>query len=118
MFQYAPFQKEAQKTIISTNAADGGNSHSEYLGPMSEYGIFGALSMLLLVFFSIRTGIRVYHKQTEMELKMIAMAVTIGLITYFLHGIMNNFLDTDKASALVWGGMAIIVALDRRKGKS
>jgi len=118
MFQYAPFQKEAQKTIISTNAADGGNSHSEYLGPMSEYGIFGALSMLLLVFFSIRTGIRVYHKQTEMELKMIAMAVTIGLITYFLHGIMNNFLDTDKASALVWGGMAIIVALDRRKVKS
>jgi len=26
MFQYAPFQKESQKTIISTNAADGGNT--------------------------------------------------------------------------------------------
>jgi hypothetical protein len=38
--------------------------------------------------------------------------VILGLITYYIHGILNNFLDTDKASAPFWGYTAIIVALD------
>jgi hypothetical protein len=29
-----------------------------------------------------------------------------------MHGIMNNFLDTDKASAPFWGFMAVLVVLD------
>jgi len=33
MFQYAPFQKARDKTIISTNFAEGGNAHSEFIGP-------------------------------------------------------------------------------------
>jgi len=114
MFQYAPFQKKSQKTIISTNAGDGGNAHSEYLGPLSEYGIFGGLSMLMLVIYSIITGMKVYKKQSDKELKMIAIVVLFSLITYFLHGILNNFLDTDKASVGVWGFLAILVALDVR----
>jgi len=118
MFQYAPFQKKSQKTIISTNAADGGNSHSEYLGPLSESGVIGALLVLLLVIYAIITGVRVYHKQTVPEYKMVALAVLVGLITYFAHGIMNNFLDTDKASAGVWGFLAILVALDLRPPKT
>ncbi|MCK5821925.1 MAG: O-antigen ligase family protein [Bacteroidales bacterium] len=113
MFQYAAYQKDAQKTIISTNAADGGNAHSEYLGPLSEMGVFGALIMLMLLVVSIRTGIRAYHRLRDPELKMLAITVTIGLITYYFHGILNNFLDTDKASAGVWGFLAIIVVLDQ-----
>jgi hypothetical protein len=36
----------------------------------------------------------------------------LGLITYFSHGVLNNFLDTDKLSVPVWGFIAILVALD------
>ncbi|TSA37647.1 MAG: O-antigen ligase family protein [Porphyromonadaceae bacterium] len=115
MFQYAPYQKSSERTIISTNAADGGNAHSEYLGPLSEEGFLGGALMLLLVIASIVVGIRAYHKQTDAELKMVALTVLVGLITYYLHVTMNNFLDTDKASAGVWGFMAILVALDRKK---
>jgi len=115
MFQYAPFQKSSEETIISTNAADGGNSHSEYLGPLSEQGFLGGVLMLILVIASIAVGVRAYHKQTDAELKMVALTVLIGLITYFLHVTMNNFLDTDKASAGVWGFIAILVALDRKQ---
>jgi putative inorganic carbon (hco3(-)) transporter len=115
MFQYAPFQKSSEKTIISTNAADGGNSHSEYLGPLSEEGLLGGVLMLMLVITSVIVGVRAYHKQTDIELKMIALTVLIGLITYFLHVILNNFLDTDKASAAVWGFLGILVALDSNK---
>jgi hypothetical protein len=35
----------------------------------------------------------------------------LGLLTYFLHGLLNNFLDTDKASVPVWAFIAMLVAL-------
>jgi hypothetical protein len=43
---------------------------------------------------------------------MLTLSLMLALLTYFIHGIMNNFLDTDKASVPVWGFMAAIVALD------
>jgi hypothetical protein len=36
----------------------------------------------------------------------------LALLSYFFHGILNNFLDTDKASALFWGYIAVIVSYD------
>ena len=33
-------------------------------------------------------------------------------MTYYIHGFLNNFLDTDKAAVPFWGFVAIIVALD------
>jgi len=47
-FLYAPFQNSKERTIISTNAGDRGNAHSEYIGPMAEMGIFGMISFVLL----------------------------------------------------------------------
>jgi hypothetical protein len=46
------------------------------------------------------------------EIKMLSLSVLLGLITYFIHGTLNNFLDTDKASVPFWGFIAILVALD------
>ena len=43
---------------------------------------------------------------------MLTMAAFLGLITYFTHGLFNNFLDTDKASAPFWGFAAIIASID------
>jgi hypothetical protein len=40
------------------------------------------------------------------------MAVLVGLVSYYLHGLLNNFLDTDKISALFWGFTAMLVAMD------
>jgi len=45
-FQYAPFQHSSQLTIISTNAGDLGNAHSEYIGPLAEQGCPPALCWL------------------------------------------------------------------------
>jgi hypothetical protein len=42
----------------------------------------------------------------------LSLALLLGLTTYYLHGLLNNFLDTDKASALFWGFTAAIVAID------
>lgn len=112
MFQYAKYQKSSDKTIISTNQGDGGNAHSEYLGPLSESGVLGMLSILLIVLISIFTGVKLYYQlDHDPYLKGVVMCIVLGLTTYYLHGVLNNFLDTDKASIPVWGSMSILVAI-------
>lgn len=112
MFQYAPFQRSDERTIISTNSADGGNAHSEYLSTLSESGIFGMLSFIAIIIITIYTSLQAFHKAKNKEVKMIILTSLLGLITYYLHGFLNNFLDTDKASAVFWGFTAIIVVID------
>jgi O-antigen ligase len=111
-FVYGPYQLSREKTIISTNEGNKGNAHSEYLGPLSESGWPGLLSVLLLFSGIIFTGNRVYQKAVRPEVRILSLITLLGFISYFAHGIMNNFLDTDKASVPFWGFAAIIVALD------
>ncbi len=112
MFQYAPYQFSYEKTIISTNSGDGGNAHSEYLGPLAESGVLGALSFILIIILTSYTAIKIYSYDKNYEIRLLAMVMFLGLVTYYLHGVLNNFLDIDKTSALFWGYTAVIVALD------
>jgi O-antigen ligase len=112
MFVYAPFQKPNEKTIISTNAGTGGNAHSEYLGPLSEMGVPGLLLVLLLVATIVWTGSRVIHQTKNSEVRTLALMALLGLITYWVHGFLNNFLDIEKASGPVWTFCAVLVSLD------
>ena len=116
-FEYAPFQRAKEKTLISTNAGDKGNAHSEYIGPLAEQGLPGMLIVFFLVGSVIVIAMRVYRRSADPEVRMLSLSLMLALITYFLHGTMNNFLDTDKASVPVWGFMAAIVALDLYAGK-
>ena len=111
-FEYAPFQRSEEKTLISTNAGDKGNAHSEYIGPLAEQGLPGMFLVIGIVILFITTAMKVYRRSDDPEIKMLSLSLMLSLITYFLHGTMNNFLDTDKASVPVWGFMAAIVALD------
>jgi O-antigen ligase len=112
MFQYAPYQLTGDRTIISTNSANGGNAHSEYLGPMAESGFLGPISVLILFGVVIFSGIHAYSRTSDKRLKTLVMGALLGLMTYYIHGTMNNFLDTDKLSVPFWGFTAIIVAID------
>ena len=53
-----------------------------------------------------------YFKLDDRDLKIIVMTCLLGLITYFAHGILNNYLDTDKASIPVWGFTAVLVSIE------
>jgi putative inorganic carbon (hco3(-)) transporter len=112
MFKYAPYQLTKDRTIISTNAGDGGNAHSEYLGPLSESGVLGLLTFLILIGVVIYTGVKTYTRVIDNRLKQITLVALLGLITYYIHGFLNNFLDTDKLSVPFWGFTAMIVAID------
>ncbi len=112
MFKYAPFQHSSQKTVISTNFGNLGNAHSEYIGPLAESGFMGMLSFILIAVVSIITSFRVYHKVEEKRLKIAVLTSMLAFISYLIHGLLNNFLDTDKASSLFWGFIAFSVSLD------
>jgi len=111
-FRYARFQRSYEKTPISTDFGILGTAHSEYLGPLSEMGVFGMLNILLIIITTVITGLRVHFTARSGPIRIFSLAVLIGLITYYVHGILNNFLDTDKASALFWGYTAMLVAMD------
>ena len=111
-FVYAPFQRSKDRTIISTNAGDMGNAHSEYIGPLSESGVLGMITFIAIMIAALYTGARVYKRSNSKLARLYALLITLGLISYFTHGLLNNFLDTDKASVPFWGFMGILVSLD------
>ena len=112
MFQYAPFQRSQNLTIISTNNADNGNAHSEYIGPLAEQGVFGLLSILSIIVLVYVYGSKLYHALPRGQTKSLLLFLLAGFTTYVAHGLMNNYLDTDKASVPIWGFIAMIVAID------
>jgi putative inorganic carbon (HCO3(-)) transporter len=112
MFKYAPYQLSYMRTIISTNEGNGGNAHNEYLGPLAEQGAFGMIIMLAIATSVITLAFRLFYNLKDPDMRILVISIFLGLITYFVHGLMNNFLDTDKAAVPFWGFIAMLVAID------
>ena len=111
-FLYASYQRSYQLSTISTNAGNLGNAHSEYIGPMTEQGIPGVVLVVCLFMTTFATGVRVYRTAKDKQIANTALAFTLSLLTYYIHGVFNNFLDTDKLSVPFWAFTAVVVALD------
>ncbi len=111
-FEYAGFQMARDKTIISTNFGEGGNAHSEYLSALIDSGIVGLIIFLLIIILVIRSAIKSYNKLENTQNKILLWSVLVGFVSYLIHGFLNNFLDTDKASVPFWTFTAIIVVID------
>lgn len=111
-FLYGSYQKSYQLSTISTNAGDLGNAHSEYIGPMTEQGLPGVILVAALFLTTFATGVRVYRTAKDRDVGRMALAFTLSLLTYYVHGVFNNFLDTDKLSVPFWAFTAAVVALD------
>jgi putative inorganic carbon (HCO3(-)) transporter len=111
-FKYAPYQKSWNYTIISTNFGTMGNAHSEYLGPLSEQGLPGLVIVIVLLLYSTSMGYRLVYSLEDKESKILATGLFLGLMTYYVHGFLNNFLDTDKLSLPFWTFLAAMVTID------
>lgn len=111
MFQYGRYQKFSERSGISTNFAEGGGSHSEYLGPLSEQGFIAPILLILLIAFTVQTTANYIRRTAVYANRVLARGLLLGLITYWVHGVLNYFLDTEKASVPYWGFIAALVAL-------
>ena len=94
------------------NAGDKGNAHSEYIGPLAESGLVGGITFLAIIITTLYTAVRVIRDTRNDNHRYLLLAATLGMVTYYIHGALNNFLDTDKASIPFWGFTAFIVASD------
>lgn len=117
MFQYAPFQAAEDRTIISTNFGLNGNAHSEYLGPLAEQGVPGMLLVLALVAVTTVVVLTLYRRMPPGADRRVLLLLFLGLVTYYLHAALNNFLDLDKASVPFWAFTAIVVVMDLKYPK-
>ena len=116
-FLYASYQRSYQLSVISTNAGNLGNAHSEYIGPLTEQGVPGVVIVVCIVLTTFATGVKVYRTARDRHVANMALAFTLSLLTYYIHGVFNNFLDTDKLSVPFWAFTAAVVALDLYREK-
>ncbi len=112
MFKYAPYQLSYMRTIISTNEGNGGNAHNEYLGPLAEEGLLGMIAMMGIAVAVFSISFSMFYTLKDRDMRILVLSIFLGLVTYFVHGLMNNFLDTDKAAVPFWGFIAMLVAID------
>lgn len=114
-FEYGRFQDRGHMTRISTFSGSKGHAHSEYFTPLSETGFPGALLFLAIVLSVIGYGMKVIYNETDKRTKLLLYGAVLGLVTFYVHGIFNAFLDSDKMAVLVFGSIAVIVAADLRQ---
>ena len=112
-FEYGRYQRSYEKTRISTDFGTMGNAHSEYLGPLSEVGCLWTAEYPS----GDRNNASIPGSGCTLpprrrSIRIFSLAVLVGLFSYYFHGVLNNFLDTDKISVLFWGYTAMLVAMD------
>lgn len=110
--EYSPYQESQFKTHISTNQGTSGTAHNEFLLAASELGIPGALLVALLYFVSLRAAWLGFQRSQNAQHKTLYAIAFCGLTTYYVHALVNNFLDQDKVAIPVYLCLALIVALD------
>jgi putative inorganic carbon (HCO3(-)) transporter len=110
-FQYGQYQLPHQMTIISTNAGTLGGVHSEYIRPLAESGTFGALSWVAIVLSVFALGFK-QNRQLSGSAKYLSLAVFLGLITYFVHSVLNNYSEFDKIAVPLYSFMAVLTAIE------
>ena len=118
---YLPYQKPEEMTRLSVTTTQmstgphysgrGGSTHSEYLQALSELGLPGFLCFLAIVGSSLFTGMIVYYNSQQQSHRRLAMALLLGVSSYFIHTLLNNFLHSDKIAALFWAMLAALAVL-------
>ena len=55
---------------------------------------------------------KAYGRSKNKKAKIMTLGATLAFFSYFVHGFLNNFLDTDKLAVPVWSCAALITVLD------
>lgn len=110
-FNYGQFQLPHQMTIISTNAGKLGGIHSEYLRPLAESGIPGAVLFISIVICVLSVGFK-HQRLLTGSSKVLSLAALLGLITYFIHALLNNYSEFDKIAVPLYSFMAILSGIE------
>ncbi len=110
-FQYGQFQLPHEMTIISTNLGELGGIHSEYLRPLAESGFLGTVFLVLIVITVFSIAFK-HQRVLRGSTRYLSIAVFLGLVTYFAHGVLNNYTEFDKIAVPFYSFMAVLTAIE------
>lgn len=106
-FQYISFQQPGKMTRISlsyplfernpANFGRGGGAHSEYFRALAETGWPGLIATLLLFWTFLGRDPRRGYPWFGWQMWMFA-----GLMTFFIHSLLNDFFHDPRMAAIVW----------------
>ncbi|MBL7828009.1 MAG: O-antigen ligase family protein [Saprospiraceae bacterium] len=112
-FVYFPYQRTENLTRISVfepltergpaTYGRGGGAHSEYMQAGAENGLMGLLIWLVLSVGSLWLGFSQAAATENSSQKKYLLLLTLGLFTYLLHALLNNFLHDGRIAFLYWG---------------
>ena len=117
-FVYDEFQLTQFTTRISTHHGDKGNAHSEYLMYLSESGFIGFLIFTLILIYSVYLSMKLLYSDVSKSDKQLVYAAILGLITFYIHGLFNSFLDSEKMAILYFGSLAVLSRIDLNTKKT
>lgn len=109
--EYSAYQRSLTRTSISVEMGEVGGAHSEYLTAASELGLPGLLLLLGIYGSTLYFGLRGLWHTHDASLRWRYAILTLPLLSYYLHGIINNFMDHGHIAALVYLHWGLLAAL-------
>lgn len=113
---YVPYTVRSFETYVSDNPEKSG-IHSYYLMVLVEQGYIGLAIFLILLFYALLRGERIYHQTKDKRQKQIVMIALLIIVVISALQIINDLLETDKIGPFFFMAMAILVNWDLKNEK-
>ncbi len=99
------------RTYVSENEERSG-IHSYYLMTLVEQGFPGLFFFLLLVFYTLIRGERIYHRAQDPDRRRIIMMVLLSTVVIDVFLIINDLIETDKIGTFFFMNLAMLVNME------
>lgn len=111
--EYSAYQRTLTRTSISVELGEVGGAHSEYLTAASEMGLPGLVLLLGIYFLSLKIGLAGFRRASTSTQRWQYALLVFPLVSYYLHGFINNFMDHGHMAGLVYLHWGWLAALER-----
>ncbi|MDC0230516.1 O-antigen ligase family protein [Aureispira] len=108
---YKQYTLNKFSTYVSDNPEKSG-IHNYYLMTLIEQGIFGLIIFLVLIYYTVIHGERIFHQSVYKKRKDLVMAALLSVIIIDSFLMMNDMIETDKVGSFFFFNIAILVILD------
>lgn len=112
--EYSAYQSSLTRTEISVEMGEVGGAHSEYFTAASELGIPGLILLLGIYITTLSIGLRGFWQSPNPTQRLAYAVVTFPLLSYYLHGFINNFMDHGHIAALVYLNWGLLFLLEEK----
>lgn len=110
---YMAYTVTSFRTYVSDNEEQS-TVHNYFLLMLIEQGIIGLLIFSLLVFVTLFTGERIYHRLKNAQHKQWTMATMLSFIMILTHILVSDLIETDKVGTIFFLNLAMLLILDKK----